>query len=84
MARFAASFAVAQVLVCSRALRAASVALRLMSAVATTATAATMTAKAAARMLRGVLCDAALQWLIAGFALLHFWPFPALYLLAQI
>ncbi len=69
MARFAASLAVARVLVHSRALCAASVNFRVVSTVATVATATTITAKTTARTLRGVLRDVALHQVIAGLAL---------------
>ncbi len=68
MARFAASLAIAQAPVRSGALRAASVALRVMS-VASAATAATPTVKVAAGALRGIPRDAALERAIAGLAL---------------
>ncbi len=66
---FVASLVVARAPVLSGALRAASVAVRVVSAVTIAATATTMTAKTSARMLRGVLRDAALQQVIAGLVL---------------
>lgn len=61
MARLAVEHAIAQAPVRSRALCATSVALRVVSAVATGSTATTMTVITSARTLRDVLRDAALQ-----------------------
>ncbi len=57
---FAASLAIAQAPVRSKALRAAYVALRVVSAMATIATAATMTVKIAAMILRSIPRDVSL------------------------
>jgi hypothetical protein len=69
VARFAIGLAISWAPVRSRALPAASVALRVVSAMAIAAMTTSMIAKTTARMLRRIPHDTALQWFIAGLAL---------------